>query len=256
VAGTVPGWKMGRPSRSSNSKAPLGDGPRSSSAQPPYLALYALRTLYDGPGGPRTSRFMNSRRIVVTTKAIEVETTGASAVLSALTCGCWWFLFQSITVEIFELARIGALYMEKDCIVGELASATGVGGGGGRSSCGGLASRCGCGERSRFVFDLSTPDDTRNLYFHLKDAWHAANNVERVGLLRGAGAGEFADGGGGGEGGGGVRAGGADILAGEGGGDDDDDDDDDDDFHVIAHGEPGYGSLREARLERDRYLIS
>ena len=36
-----------------------------------------------------------------------------------------------------------------------------------------------CGANARFVIDLATPQDTRNLYFHLKDAWNAANNMER-----------------------------------------------------------------------------
>ena len=114
--------------------------------------------------------------------------------------------------------------MQGDVVVGELSLDAD-----GKRAAGGA---CGCGGSSgRFAIDLATPDDTRNLYFHLKDAWNAANNMDRPGMQKGVAAGEDED--------------------------DDGDESDDEDFKVLTHGAPGgYGSLREARLERDRYLIS
>jgi hypothetical protein len=133
---------------------------------PPQPDLFQVRTLYEGPAGPRSAEMLKTKKLVITSRAVEIETEGANALMTGLTLGCWYFFFQTCSVEIFELTRVVSLFMEKDCIVGEIQE-------NGR--------RTMCGANSRFVIDLATPQDTRNLYFHLKDAWNAANNMERDG---------------------------------------------------------------------------
>ena len=129
---------------------------------PPQPDLFQVRTLYEGPAGPRSRELLKNKKLVVTSRAVEIETEGANACMTAATLGCWYFFFQTCSIEIFELTRITSLFMESDCIVGEIESP---------------AKRTLCGKNARFRIDLESPQDTRNLYFHLKDAWNAANNA-------------------------------------------------------------------------------
>ena len=128
---------------------------------PPQPDLFQVRTLYEGPAGPRSRELLKNKKLVVTSRAIEIETEGANACMTAATLGCWYFFFQTCSIEIFELTRVTSLFMENDCIVGEIEAP---------------GQRRLCGQKARFAIDLESPQDTRNLYFHLKDAWNAANN--------------------------------------------------------------------------------
>merc|ERR1712224_1124909 len=39
---------------------------------------------------------------------------GANAMLSCITLGCWYFMFQTATIEIYEYSRIAGLHMTSD----------------------------------------------------------------------------------------------------------------------------------------------
>eukprot|EP00937_MAST-01D_sp_MAST-1D-sp2_P003313 g3313.t1 len=134
---------------------------------PPQPDLFQVRTLYEGPAGPKSAEMLKTKKLVITSRAVEIETEGANACMTALTLGCWYFFFQTCSIEIFELTRVTSLFMEADCIVGLIE--TERAGAGKRTLCGGPA---------KFSIDLESPQDTRNLYFHLKDAWNAANNPD------------------------------------------------------------------------------
>jgi cbb3-type cytochrome oxidase subunit 3 len=125
--------------------------------------LLELKTIYEGPGGKRSSRLLHKTTIIVTNRTVEIEREGANVWLTLLTLGCWYFCFQTASIEIYELNRISSLYLKDDVIIGEVSR-----------------SRCGANR-----FELDTPANgelqTKDLFFELKDAW----NIARHGVMAG-----------------------------------------------------------------------
>ena len=72
-----------------------------------------LRTIYEGPAGPRTNKMLWKTTLVITNRCVEIEREGANALLSCLTLGCWYFMFQTATIEIYEYSRIAGLHREE-----------------------------------------------------------------------------------------------------------------------------------------------
>lgn len=124
--------------------------------------LLELKTIYEGPCGPRSGKIMHKTTIIVTNRTVEIEREGANCCLSVLTLGCWFFFFQTASIEIYELQRITSLYLKDDTIIGEVEK-----------------TRCGGGS-----FAIDTPADgeqsTKDLFFELKEAW----NIARHGVLQ------------------------------------------------------------------------
>jgi hypothetical protein len=112
---------------------------------------------YEGPSGPRTGRMFHETTIMVTDWSVEVEREGAHPVLSILTLGLWYWLFQTISTEVFELERVTELELRGGVIHGSYAHSVCCHGG---------------------SFRLDTPaghaKSTRALFRDLKDAWNIA----------------------------------------------------------------------------------
>jgi len=129
-------------------------------SEPPNLL--ELKTIYEGPGGKRSGKFLHRTTIIVTNRTVEIEREGANCAMSVLTCGCWFFFFQTASIEIYELQRITSLYLKDDTIIGEVEK-----------------TRCGGGQ-----FTIDTPangeQSTKDLFFELKEAW----NIARHGVLQ------------------------------------------------------------------------
>jgi hypothetical protein len=70
--------------------------------EPPRLL--ELKTIYEGPGGKSTARMLHSTMVIVTNRTVEIEREGANACLTALTLGCWYFFFQTASIEIYEVS--------------------------------------------------------------------------------------------------------------------------------------------------------
>eukprot|EP00937_MAST-01D_sp_MAST-1D-sp2_P006444 g6444.t1 len=151
----MPPRKGSKKRRVKKHSAPL---PRGSEPQ----NLLELKTIYEGPGGPRSGKLMHKTTIIVTNRTVEIEREGANCCLSVLTLGCWFFLFQTASIEIYELQRITSLYLKDDTIIGEVER-----------------TRCGGGS-----FAIDTPANgehsTKDLFFELKEAW----NIARHGVLQ------------------------------------------------------------------------
>jgi len=124
---------------------------------PPGPSLLELKTIYEGPGGDASGRFLKKTTIIVTNRTVEIEREGANVCMTFLTLGCWYMFFQTASIEIYELTRISRLELQDDVITGIIPG----------KRCGG---RCGGG---RFEIDL--PDDSpmsiQDLFLELKAAW-------------------------------------------------------------------------------------
>ena len=70
--------------------------------EPP--ALWELKTIYEGPGGKVVGRLMHSTTIMVTNRTVESEREGANCMLTTFTLGCWYFFFQTASIEIYEVS--------------------------------------------------------------------------------------------------------------------------------------------------------
>jgi hypothetical protein len=102
---------------------------------------------------------MYKTSLVITNRTVEIERDGANLFFTALTCGIWYLCCQSASIEIYEIQRIQTLYCKDGVIVGEIQPT-------------------GCFGRGRFVIDLPEDGDksTKDLFFELKEAWHAARH--------------------------------------------------------------------------------
>ena len=67
--------------------------------------LLELKTIYEGPGGKRSSRMLHKTTIIVTNRTVEIEREGANIYMTLLTLGCWYFCFQTASIEIYEVSR-------------------------------------------------------------------------------------------------------------------------------------------------------
>ena len=107
-----------RPSRSSKKSGRKGgrkNGRKTkSSSREDRPSMLDLRTIYEGPAGPRTNKMLWKTTLVITNRCVEIEREGANALLSCLTLGCWYFMFQTATIEIYEYSRIAGLHMTSD----------------------------------------------------------------------------------------------------------------------------------------------
>jgi hypothetical protein len=103
---------------------------------------------------------LNKTTLVITNRTVEIEREGANVFLTVLTCGCWYYCFQSATIEIYDLQQIQTLYLKDGIITGEVGP-----GRTGREQC--------CG-RSKFIIDMPKHSDkpTKDIFFELKEAWH------------------------------------------------------------------------------------
>ena len=77
----------------------------SSSRSSPRPSLLDVETIYEGPGGPKSSLFLYDTTFVITNRAIEIEREGANAIMTVATLGCWYFFFQSASIEICEVRQ-------------------------------------------------------------------------------------------------------------------------------------------------------
>ena len=124
-----------------------------------HARMDELKTIYEGSAGPRSSRMLHKTTVIVTNKTVEIEREGANVFLTFLTLGCWYFCFQTASIEIYELTRITSLYLKDDVIVGEFPS---------RGMC----------TPNHFIIDLPARagKTTQDLFFEMKEVWSKANN--------------------------------------------------------------------------------
>jgi hypothetical protein len=134
------------------------------------LIMMELKTIYEGPAGPSSSKILHRTTLIVTNRTVEIEHEGADLMLTLVTLGFWYFACQSASIEIYELSRIDAIYLSDDVIIGEIK---------GKSE-----RSCNC-DKKRFVID--TPDNstvqTKDLFFALKEvrllSWYS-RSIQRV----------------------------------------------------------------------------
>lgn len=133
----------------------------SSSRSSPRPSLLDVETIYEGPGGPKSSLFLYDTTFVITNRAIEIEREGANAIMTVATLGCWYFFFQSASIEICELHTISKLHMQDDVIVATLARD--------RRGC--------CKKETQYIIDIPADQykTTRDVFFELKEAWDVAH---------------------------------------------------------------------------------
>jgi hypothetical protein len=70
---------------------------------PPGPSLLELKTIYEGPGGEATNRFLKKTTIIVTNRTVEIEREGVNVCMTFLTLGCWYMFFQTASIEIYEV---------------------------------------------------------------------------------------------------------------------------------------------------------
>ena len=162
TGGTPKKAKKSKKSKKSKSKSKSGDTATTSGGLKFALEpsrIDELKTIYEGPAGPRTRRALHKTTVIITNKTVEVEREGANVAMTILTLGCWYFCFQTASIEIYELNRITSLYLKDDVIVGEVPT----------------KGMCSSG---RFEIDLppTAEKTTKDLFFELKEVWNRANN--------------------------------------------------------------------------------
>ena len=69
----------------------------------PGPSLLELKTIYEGPGGEATNRFLKKTTIIVTNRTVEIEREGVNVCMTFLTLGCWYMFFQTASIEIYEV---------------------------------------------------------------------------------------------------------------------------------------------------------
>ena len=74
--------------------------------------------LYEGAGGKHSQSMFYTTTLMVTDWSVEVEREGANPLLTVLTLGLWFWLFQTVSTEVFELERVVELEMRNGLIVG------------------------------------------------------------------------------------------------------------------------------------------
>lgn len=75
-------------------------------ALPPSPMNQGTRVLYEGC---REMSWFRSTQVSITTRAIEIDISGADPLMSLLTLGCWFMFFQFDYVERYPLDRITSL---------------------------------------------------------------------------------------------------------------------------------------------------
>ena len=116
----------------------------------------------------------------MTNRTVEIEREGANCLLSLLTLGCWWALFQTATIEIYELDFMSSIELK-----------TGGGSGGGKRGeddvivCqlerhrGDKKTPLGpCSRPRTLLIDVQRGMDytTADLYFEMKENWIVARH--------------------------------------------------------------------------------
>ena len=87
--GIIDARKKQQPEGASGKRRSSGERKRRTSA-----SLLELKTTYEGPCGTRSEKWLHRSTLIVTNRTIEIEREGANFVLSMLTLGCWWAMFQ------------------------------------------------------------------------------------------------------------------------------------------------------------------
>jgi hypothetical protein len=64
--------------------------------------VFELKTFYEGPGGPKSSRFLKTTTIIATNRTVEIEREGPNVFLTLITFGCW-MMFSHASIEIYEV---------------------------------------------------------------------------------------------------------------------------------------------------------
>ena len=143
----------GATGRKSSFKTPR-DGRRRSS-NPTKDDTYET-VLYEGPSGPKSTTKFHRTTVIITDWSVEIEREGANAFCTLLTCGLWFYLFQSISTELFELEDVTEIALVDDIIVGSYRP---------RCSC--------CKRKSTFRIDIPPDAGTKveDLFRELKHAW-------------------------------------------------------------------------------------
>jgi hypothetical protein len=157
---------------------------RSTAGMPPRLL--ELKTTYEGPCGSASEKWLHRSTLIVTNRTIEIEREGANCALSVLTLGCWWAVFQTASIEIYELDFVTGLELRPgrgsghDTIVC-LFERPGKGGsskrkGGGKGAAAGRRQLCRGAQQ--LVLDLPRGQDysTADLFYELKESWQVARH--------------------------------------------------------------------------------
>lgn len=82
----------------------MSKGGKSDSLPPPGPSLLELKTIYEGPGGEASGRFLKKTTIIVTNRTVEIEREGANVCMTFITLGCWYMFFQTASIEIYEVS--------------------------------------------------------------------------------------------------------------------------------------------------------
>ena len=159
------GTRKGGNSRGSRKSSGRGSGGGFDDPRPDRPSMLDLRTIYEGAAGKRTNRMLWKTTLVITNRCVEIEREGANAILSCLTMGCWYFMFQTATIEIYEYSRIAGLHMTSDdAIVIEMEPTTGT---------------CGLKTHPRVVITLPEHGSktAEELFNEMKAAWNMAHGI-------------------------------------------------------------------------------
>ena len=152
---------------------------RSTAGMPPRLL--ELKTTYEGPCGPASEKWLHRSTLIVTNRTIEIEREGANCALSVLTLGCWWAVFQTASIEIYELDFVTGLELRPGRSSGHdtvvcLFERPAKGGGKGAAAAG--RRQLLCRGPQQLVLDLPRGQDysTADLFYELKESWQVARH--------------------------------------------------------------------------------
>ena len=172
-------------------------------ALPPSPGGAATRVLYEGC---REMSWFRSTQVSITTRAIEIDISGADPFMSLLTLGCWFMFFQFDYVERYPLDRVTSLELVRH----------GGGGGSGGNGCGKLLGElcrsgsstvirgtvqgrrrgilsCCCSQAAARTFEVriaavGSAEDVEELFDKLQEARRAAiakaEEDKRLGIVR------------------------------------------------------------------------
>ena len=73
-------------------------------------SMFELKTFYEGPGGPKSSRMCKTTTIIATNRTVEIEREGPNVVMAILTLG-FCCMFSQASIEIYEVSGPGGRLM-------------------------------------------------------------------------------------------------------------------------------------------------
>ena len=75
---------------------------------PPAPPHAEQKVLYEGT---KATGLFRTTQVCITTRAIEIDVSGADPTMSILTLGCWYMFFQFDYIERYPLSRVVSLEM-------------------------------------------------------------------------------------------------------------------------------------------------